>query len=151
IDRKGPPGAVDRGHMVRRPQAASVPITVGRTAELARLDLFLEALAERKGAPAALFITGAPGMGQTHLLRELKVRTQTRGLRFCLETGFAGRTEPPGSILQGLQLHMDAAEAEARRRWEAFLVRMSRPRRMSRIEVSEGERRLRRAGELSLA
>ncbi|MBI4604174.1 MAG: serine/threonine-protein kinase PknK [Planctomycetes bacterium] len=84
-------------------EAAAVEIpapTVGRDVELETIDAFVESLATGGTAPRAILLTGPAGMGQTHLLRELKVRAQTRGLRVFLETGYPGQTTPPGSLLR---------------------------------------------------
>jgi two-component system NtrC family response regulator len=142
---------IERRPASARREVAAVPSTVGRVAELHRLDGFLAAVEVRGDSPPLLFITGPPGMGQTHLLHELKVRAQTRGLRVCLETGFSGLSGPPGCVLRGLAAHMDNAASEARRRWNAFLARLGRPRRPSHAEATEGERRFRRASEVVLA
>jgi DNA-binding NtrC family response regulator/tetratricopeptide (TPR) repeat protein len=124
---------------------------VGRTAELAKVDAFLDAVERGDAPPAALLVTGPAGMGQTHLFREMKVRAQTRGLRFYLESGFAGRSAPPGSVLRPLGEHMGRSASRARRRWEAFLTSLGRLRGQASSDASEGERRLRRAGEVALA
>ncbi|MCZ6793425.1 MAG: sigma 54-interacting transcriptional regulator [Planctomycetota bacterium] len=139
-----------------RPRAASGS-TVGRREELRQLDDFLTSIrqgAGESGATAAspvLLVSGPPGTGQTHLLKEMKKRAQMSGLRFCLETGYAGRPPPPGSVLRDLGAFMKADSAGARRRWQTFLTRLRRPRASLRDEVLEDERRLRRAGELTRA
>ncbi len=51
--------------------------TVGREAELERLDAALQALDDR--AAACLAIEGEPGIGKTRLLRELRDRAEARG------------------------------------------------------------------------
>ena len=127
---------------------AVIPVTLGREAELAQAERFLDGLVHRREGPATLFVTGPPGIGQTHFLRALKIRAQTQGLRFYLETGYPGRTSPPGSLLQPLSAHLSA---DARARWGAFLSRLRGPRRPVRSDITEGERRLRRAAEVSLA
>jgi DNA-binding NtrC family response regulator/tetratricopeptide (TPR) repeat protein len=129
--------------------------TVGRAGELAAIDRFIGALLDEEGGrrsePPCLLVTGARGMGQTHLLRELKVRAQVRGARVILETGYPGQSTSPGSVLGGLRACMAAGEAAAARRWEAFLTRLSGPRGSSRNEVLEEERRARRSAELARA
>ncbi|HVR74285.1 MAG TPA: sigma 54-interacting transcriptional regulator [Planctomycetota bacterium] len=137
-----------------RPFIPRVVRTVGRDAELAQIDRFLERLAaaprgglEDRGSPA-LIVTGSSGMGQTHIFREIKVRAQTRGPRLYHETGYAGRTTPPGSLLRSLANHVDEP---TRSRFESFLSRLARPRTALRDETLEEERRLRWAGEIGLA
>jgi DNA-binding NtrC family response regulator/tetratricopeptide (TPR) repeat protein len=130
--------------------------TVGRGEELRRIDLFLDRLLRARAGsprtsrpgPAALAVTGLPGMGITRFLREVKVRAQTRGIHCYLETGFAGRRGPPGSPLLGLVAHLRPAAAMSR--WRDFLARLASPRRAA-LHASEGERRLRRAAEVALA
>ncbi len=163
--------------------------TLGRTVELARIDAFLRHLVpgaraepptriEAPPSPVALVVTGPSGMGHSHLLREAKVRAQTRGIQLYLETGYPGRTTAPGSVLRALGTHVGAAadgrsssecddadasegqstsrrpprdgSEEAGRRWRRFLSRLGQPRRSARHEVSDDERRLRRAGEVAL-
>src|SRR5262249_37471687 len=124
--------------------------TVGRQAELLEVDRFLDRLLSGEEGPPAIIITGPRGMGQTHLLRELKARAQTRGVRCYLETGYPGRPTVPGSVLRALAAHAGREQA-ARSRGERFLARLGRPRRPAPSEATEGERRLRRAGEVALA
>ncbi|MBI4603011.1 MAG: sigma 54-interacting transcriptional regulator [Planctomycetes bacterium] len=129
---------------------ALAPPTVGRPAELRKVDEFLDGLLKGSDRPQALLITGPPGMGQTHLLREMKVRAQTRGLHFYLETGYRGQSTVPGSVLRCLGAHLGGDE-EARSRWERFLAHLRRPRHPARSETTEGERRMRRAAEAARA
>jgi tetratricopeptide (TPR) repeat protein len=131
----------------RPPSPAAMAPTVGRDAEIAEVDRFLDGVAARIGPPT-LLIAGPRGMGATHLFREMKVRAQMKGLRFHLETGYPGRQPAPGSLLEPLE---DALGGEARARWRAFVERIREPRRSSRNEVLEGERRSRRAGEVARA
>jgi DNA-binding CsgD family transcriptional regulator len=56
---------------------ASPSRTVGRDAELERLDAALSAVAG--GAPACVALEGEPGIGKTRLLRELRDRAEARG------------------------------------------------------------------------
>jgi DNA-binding NtrC family response regulator/tetratricopeptide (TPR) repeat protein len=135
---------------IARPDPA-LPPAVGRAAELAKVDAFLDAVERGDAPPAALLVTGQPGMGQTHLFREMKVRAQTRGLRFYVEAGFPGRSAPPGSLLRPLGRHMGSSTSRARRRWEEFLSAIGRPRGQAKGDASEGERRLRWAAEVALA
>ena len=58
--------------------SAVVANTVGRDAELARMDAALDALAG-DGAPAVIEISGEAGIGKTHLLEELCDRAERRG------------------------------------------------------------------------
>jgi DNA-binding NtrC family response regulator/tetratricopeptide (TPR) repeat protein len=129
--------------------------TVGRDAELALVDRFLEGLprgGEPRGrpetGPRVLLVTGPAGSGQSHLFREIKIRAQTRGLGFYLETGYPGRPGPPGALLHCLSGHVGG---EGRSRFRAFLARLRRPGSSMRSETSEAERRLRRAGEVAHA
>lgn len=69
------------------PRVALAAPSVGREGELGALDRFLDGLMGGAESPPAVIITGPRGMGQSHLLREMKVRAQTRGRRFYLETG----------------------------------------------------------------
>lgn len=125
--------------------------TIGRTAELAEADRFLDDLLERTGGPPALLITGPQGAGQTHLIGAVKVRAQTRGVRFYVETGYAGRTSPPGSLLRALGNHLGDGKGPERKRWSAFLEDLRRPRKPFRSDLTEGERRARRASEVAFA
>jgi DNA-binding NtrC family response regulator/tetratricopeptide (TPR) repeat protein len=129
---------------------ASSIATFGRGPEIDRADAFLDGILGRRPAPPALLVVGAPGMGSSHFLREVKMRAQTRSIAAYLESGFPGRTNPPGSVLRCLSAHM-TADREARSRWESFLARLREPRRPLLVDVSEGERRLRRASEVALA
>ncbi|MBI4584054.1 MAG: sigma 54-interacting transcriptional regulator, partial [Planctomycetes bacterium] len=133
-----------------RPAACAAP-AVGRNAELAEADRFLEGLLKGKEAPRVLLITGLPGMGQSHLLREIKVRAQTRGFQFFLETGYPGRSTPPGSILRCLGGSLSQNSVKARGRWHAFLHRIKEPQNLLQNETLDGERRLRRREELRSA
>jgi DNA-binding NtrC family response regulator/tetratricopeptide (TPR) repeat protein len=129
-------------------------LTVGRDAELARLDALLASLlacgpgASGERDALVLVVTGATGMGQTHLLRELKLRAQTQGLRVHLETGYLGR---PGTATALFGFLGENIERRARRRWERFLGRLRRPRSAVQLDASDAERRLRWSAELSLA
>jgi DNA-binding NtrC family response regulator/tetratricopeptide (TPR) repeat protein len=144
LEALGPPA------IARAPAGAST-LTIGSEAELARVERMLDRLAHRSAGPRAILITGQPGMGQSHFLREAKRRAQTRGVHAYLETAYAGRPGLPGAHLACLTSHVGSAGGEERARWEAFLARIRRPRRPGRIETSEGERRLRHAAEIALA
>ena len=135
--------------------------TFGRRAELEASERFLDSAASVNAEPGeatahapagpstrVLFITGPPGMGQSHLLREVKVRAQTRGLHFYLERGYAGKPAIPGALLRCLGNHM---VKKARSRWDAFISRLRRPRRPSRNDFSDDEVRSRRGGEVTHA
>ncbi len=137
-----------------RPQGQT--LTVGRRAELAVADRYLKALSpeERNSKdrpPTGVLVTGSEGMGQSHFLREVKLRAQMRGVPSYLETGYPERPGAPGSIFRCLSVHFRRDAPEARSRWEAFLGRLRRPRRPSRNDTPEAERRLRRTAELKLA
>lgn len=149
-----------RGIGLPEPRESATPPasrgTVGRERELDILDGYLGGLAggsraasRMEEAPLALLVTGPPGMGQSHLLRAMAVRAQTRGVPFYLECGYPGRRAAPGSLLRCLVSQIP--DPRERERWQSFLIRLRRPGRASRNEVSEDERRLRRAGELALA
>jgi serine/threonine protein kinase/tetratricopeptide (TPR) repeat protein len=134
-----------------RPSFPAISRTVGRLVEVARIEGFLEGLvrsrpgeAGARRASPVLLITGPPGSGQSHLLREAKVIAQTRGIRFFLDAG-GSPVSPPGSVLSPLGAHLPPGE---RSRWETFLARLGRPRRAIAIEALESERRLRRATEV---
>ena len=144
LEALGPPA------VARTPAGAST-LTIGREAELARVDRLLDRLTHRSVGPRAVLITGQPGMGQSHFLREVKRRAQTRGIHAYLESAYAGRPGLPGAHLACLTSHVGSAGGEERFRWEQFLGRIRRPRRPARIETSEGERRLRHAAEVALA
>ncbi len=127
------------------------PFTVGRGEELDRFEGLLDGLLGKRDCPAppVLLLTGQPGMGLSHFLREVKVRAQTRGVQAYLETGFPGRSSPPGSYLRSLSAHM--GDGKARVRWNAFLSRLRQSRISLQVRSSEGERRLRMAAEVALA
>ena len=127
------------------------PFTVGRGEELERLGAMVHRVLQRDGSLQAIAVTGAPGMGQSHLLGELKLAAQTRGARFALEVGYPGRLTSPGALFRFLPDHMDAEDREGRERWESFLARCRRPRSAARSVTSERERRARRAAEASVA
>ena len=124
--------------------------TIGRASELAVIDAFLAGF-EQAGSgpkPATLLVTGPPGMGQTHILREMKIRAQTRGIPFYLELGHPGLLPSPGALLRPFGAHL---REEARARWDALLERLRRPRASAHGEVTHEERRLRWRGEIALA
>lgn len=153
-------------HVFRRTESEAITVTapqvsaaktVGRRSELAFVDAFLERLFGREegasrdrdtSAPVTLLVTGPRGMGQTHLLREVKIRAQTRGIPCYLEAGYPGRLPAPGSLLRPLGPHLGD---DARERWEGFLERLGRPRPTERGEVTHEERRLRWRSEIALA
>jgi DNA-binding NtrC family response regulator/tetratricopeptide (TPR) repeat protein len=138
-----------------RPPSTSVE-TLGREEALLAADRFLDGLGGSptsgsdpvKSPPAALVVTGLPGMGQSHLLKEIKVRAQTRGFQFYLETGYPGRATAPGQLLRCLGTHLDP---RSRSRWTAFLARLRKPRRQLLEGTPEGERRLRWGAEVARA
>ena len=135
-----------------RPAPSLLP-TIGRDGELATIDRFLNGVDGRtrgSGArsPGLLFVTGPSGMGHTHILRELWMRAQTRGLRAYLETGRESGPAIPGALLRSLGPHLDP---EARRRWNGFLARLRRPRTSSHDAGSESDLRARRAAEVAHA
>ena len=135
---------IDEARVKGRPPSAggSFLPTIGRVAELAAIDRFLEGAGPgAPEAPGVLLVTGARGMGQTRLFAELKVRAQTRGVPFYLETGYPGSALAPGGILRCLSRHMDRPSAAA---WRAFLAGLNRPR-APRADDSQGEARRRRA------
>ena len=125
--------------------------TVGRTEELAKIEEFLDGLdaLDAGNRPRVLAFTGAPGMGQSQLLRELKVRAQTCGWSVYLQTGHAGAAAPPGSLLDCLEFHIP--REDAKRRWRTFLSRLRQPRSAARSETHDAERRMRRSVEMNLA
>ena len=125
--------------------------TVGRSEEIALLRSFVEAAAEERARPVAVLVTGPPGMGQTQILRELKVMAQTRRLGCYLETGYRGRPGHPGALLSAIGAHIPSSRADARARWLSFLERLRSPRKPARGEGGDSERRLRRAQEVALA
>jgi DNA-binding NtrC family response regulator len=139
---------------VLSPRSTSVgAATVGRDEELARIGRFLDALARNEVHSRLLLVTGPAGMGQSHLLREMKLRAQTRGLRFFLETGYAGQNSAPGALLRclGVPSGAGARRADAASRWRRFLDALRRPRRSAREDVEGSERRSRHAAEVALA
>src|SRR6185369_14698768 len=79
---------------------------------------------------------------------DIKVRAQTRGFQFYLETGYPGRATAPGGLLRCLGTHLGSG---ARARWTAFLARLRKPRRQLLEGTPEGERRLRWGAELAEA
>ncbi len=122
--------------------------TVGRAAELDLIDEFLN----DDEAPA-LVVTGSPGAGVSHVLREAKRRAQIAGRSSYLERAEALDARP-GSVLRCLAAHL-GEDADARRRWREFSDRLQRPRKArhhgQRDSTADAERRLRRVSELSLA
>jgi DNA-binding NtrC family response regulator/serine/threonine protein kinase/tetratricopeptide (TPR) repeat protein len=96
-----------------------------------------------------LAVTGPPGSGMSHLLREAKTTAQTLGQQAFLEIGYPALAPRAGMLFRSLEIplrHDAAAEAD---RWKAFLDRLERPRRSLRSETTERERRFRRSEELS--
>ncbi len=126
----------------------AVPL-IGRHAELGEVDRFLDGLLRGSGSPPVLLVTGAPGMGQTRLLREMKVRAQLRGFRFFSETGYPGRARSPGAFLRPIEENI--ASRTALRRWRTFLSQLQKPRPLVPGESPELERKLRHAVEAGLA
>ena len=128
--------------------------TTGRDQELEVVERFLEGIRHPVGSivPPCLLVTASSGMGQSHFLREIKVRAQTRGLQCYPEAGYAGERLPPGSLFRCFASAGSEGEPEsqaARQRWSEFLDRLSRPREGSRQAAFEEERRGRRAAELA--
>jgi len=126
----------------------AVPL-IGRTAELAEVDRFLDGLLRGTDSPRILLVTGAPGMGQSRFLRDVKVRAQLRGLRFFIETGYPGRASSPGAFLRSIEENL--ADRTSLRRWKAFLSEIQKPRLVPPGESVESEYRLRHAIEAGLA
>lgn len=124
---------------------SSSALTVGWKNELEKVEAFLNSL------PATLLVTGASGMGQSHLFREIKIRAQTRGILFYLDTGYPGKRGIPGSFLRCLSAHISREDKATRLRLDAFLSRLKRPARSTSKEPLSAERRQRRAGEVALA
>ena len=143
--------------------AAVLPVasdwTVGRDEELQALERCVHGFGTKapKGSdelasrPSVVLVVGAPGVGVSHLLRRFKVVSQTAGVPCYLEVGFHGRPTVPGRILRTLENHMEAEAPEARARWRRFLDGLRRRRAPGRSELSEAERRDRRAAEVALA
>ena len=130
---------------VERCTARSPARTVGREADLVRVDQFIQGLVRREDSNPVLAFTGPPGMGHSHFLRLIKARSQTRGLRFYLETGHPGRASVPASLLACLACHLDKGAAEW---WAKLLQRLRRPQVAARNETLDAERRLRRSREV---
>lgn len=128
-----------------RQTGSSSTLTLGREEELKKVDAFLKSL------PATLLMTGPQGAGQSHLFNEIKVRAQTGGIPFYLETGYPGPTGVPGSFLRCLGAHIPREEGPTRRRFERFLSRLKQPARSTSKEPLSAERRQRRASEVALA
>ena len=68
--------------------AGPAVVTLGRAAELGAVDRFLVRLAEREersqsgaGQTQVLALTGSTGIGKSHMLDEVRVRAQLRGLK----------------------------------------------------------------------
>ena len=122
--------------------------TVGRSNELVAIDAYLRGVEERRGSPGVLMLTGAAGMGLSHLLDETKIRAQRRGLAGYVERVEPGRVPGPGDLFRSLALHLSG---EARVRWEAFVERLRSPRPSSRGPLTQAERRLRWRSEIALA
>ena len=142
--------------LARKPRSAAPRPTVysrtlGRSEELALLRSFVDAAAEGRPGPIAMLVTGPPGMGQTQILRELKVMAQTRRLDCYLETGYRGRPGHPGALLSSIAAQIPPSRGDARARWLGFLGRLRAPRKPARGEAGDSERRLRRAQEVALA
>jgi eukaryotic-like serine/threonine-protein kinase len=147
--------ALEKSAASRRDAAPPAVGTIGRRSELERIESFLSTVTSAGGpeasaaGPIALVLTGVPGMGQSHLLREVKVRAQTRGIQVSLETGYPGQPTPPGSLLRFLGLSATQRDARAVRRWRDFLSGLERRRSAREHAGVEGERRLRRASEMA--
>ena len=60
-----------------RPASEALPLLVGRSAELARVEQLLDTMATGRGG--ALAIQGPPGIGKTRVTQEAVERTRTRG------------------------------------------------------------------------
>ncbi len=131
----------------RKQLSAASGLTVGRKAEFVILDRLLHSIERRLGGPIAVLVSGAPGMGQSHFLRDGKIRSQMRGFHSYLEMGYPGRPSQPGSLFRFLCIEQRGKQS----RWEKFLDHMRRPRRSVKDESTENERRLRRASEIALA
>ncbi|MBI4600532.1 MAG: sigma 54-interacting transcriptional regulator, partial [Planctomycetes bacterium] len=127
--------------------SAASGATIGRDAELARAERWLHELRSGEGA-AVLAVTGPPGVGSSHLLREIKLRAQIRGFQVDLEERQVPRPGPPGALFRSLGKTL---EGEACRRWEAFLQRLRKPRVSPGGEAPDDERRWRWAIEMARA
>jgi DNA-binding NtrC family response regulator/tetratricopeptide (TPR) repeat protein len=133
-----------------RERAAPAIETVGRKDELRRVDCFLDGVFRSDG-PRCLLLTGPAGMGQSHLFRDMKVRAQVRGLGFFLETGFPGRSPPPGSLFAAMAGSLPGMRAGSRARWLSFLTRLRLKGNGGLSDAFDADLRLRRAREVSAA
>jgi len=94
----------ERAETLRNPEAAVGKVgetageTVGRAAGLGLFDRYLDRLQSGEGAPPALLVTGLAGMGQTHLLREMKVRAQTKDLESAVGRDKQTKQSPKARI-----------------------------------------------------
>ena len=88
--------------------------TIGREDEVARVEAALEALAE--GNPGCIAITGEPGIGKTHLLRDFRRRAEERGNVVLSGTGSEFESEMPyGIVRRRPRLLRRLARADRRR------------------------------------
>ena len=131
----------------------TVETLIGREREIDRALEYLLPPKHTESQPI-LAMTGPRGVGLSHLLREIKWRTQTRGLPCYLERGTTAATSEPGTVLRCLGAHITENTA-ARQRWEDFRTRLARPQpsrlRSQADSTAEVERRLRHASEIALA
>ena len=160
-------------HTARRPLRPRTwtTRTIGRQLELGRIEEFLDGIrgavnsvgksaldspdadnreSPRKTPPSTtLLLSAEPGFGQSHLLREAKTRAQTAGLSMYIETGYEGLTTTPGALLRCLPAQVAPETPSPAERWRSFLERLASPRPSARPELSDAERKLRRAGEVA--
>ena len=137
------------GREARRPRASPVSRTVGRQTELARALRFIDETLDGSSRAPVLVITGPPGAGLSHFLRDLKVEAQTRGLPFYLHTAYPASPPPPGTVLECLGFHLDR---EKQRTWKCFLQRLRQPRELNgKPEDTNATTRTRRAAILAEA
>ncbi len=118
-------------------------VTVGREAELQRIDDVLDRTAD--GEAAVLWITGAPGLGRSRLLGEARLRAQLQGLDVVLARFFPDQGTDPTltSALSGATLQASSRNAGRKTR-----PRRKRPQWLSFLAAEHGgtpEERARRA------
>jgi tetratricopeptide (TPR) repeat protein len=106
-----PPETLAGLELARLPARGGVPspleigsaLTVGRVPELALLDAALDALTGAGAGPRVLVLTGPPGVGRSHLLREFGRRAVEHELRLvhgthALEAGVLAQAHAPGPL-----------------------------------------------------
>lgn len=126
-----PEGAVDQ----RSAPVEQRPL-VGRRAELARLEVALDAL--QGGGGRLLLISGEAGIGKSRLVQELSRRAQERGLVWLAGAGYSIEQQTPYRPWRDVLLAYFALEGRAASEWPEQvrdLVRGVAPEQMPRLPL----------------